>query len=115
MLVTEERVRKAFKAMPCAYRFYGRYAGTESEPVRIYYLMDWYQEYFRNISEEEKSEVEGIQKAAFRRFAESDWDYVVRCSSGVYALMAWDRIKKKYLRQLQQNQMLESVISYLQN
>lgn len=113
MLITEEKLRKALRAMPGAYNFFGRYAGTESRPVRIYYLMDWYQEYYGNIPEEEKEEAEGVQKASYRRFSEQDWDYVIRCSSGIYAKMAWDRIKGKYMKQLRQNQLLEKVASYL--
>lgn len=113
MLITEEKVLEASRTMSDAYRFYYRYAGTESVPVRMYYLMDWYREYFRDISKEEKEDVEDMQKAAFRRFTPEDWDYIIRCSSGVYAKMSWDRRKRKYLNQLRQNQMLDDVIGYL--
>ena len=50
-------------------------------------------------------------KAAFRRFTEADWDFVIRYSSGVYAKMAWDKRKKKYLKQLHQNQLLDDVLA----
>lgn len=113
MLITKEKMLEAYRTMSDAYRFYDRFEGTESKPVRIYYLMDWYREYFRDISKEEKEEVEDMQKAAFRRFTPADWDYVIRCSSGMYAKMAWDRRKRKYLNQLRQNQMLDDVIGYL--
>ena len=113
MIITEKRVQEAYRTMPDAYKYYERFEGTESKPVRMYYLMDWYQEYFRDISKEEKTEVEGVMKAAFRRFTEADWDYVIKCSSGVYTKMAWDRRKKKYLNQLYQNKLLDEVLGYL--
>jgi len=100
--------------MPNVYRYYERFKDTGSKPVRMYYLMDWYQEYFKDISKEEKEEIEGIIKAAFRRFTESDWDYVIRCSSGVYAKMAWDIKKRKYLNQLRQGKLFDEVIDYLE-
>ena len=84
-----------------------------SLPVRLSYLMDWYQVYFRDISDGEREEAEEVRKAAWRRFAESDWDYVIRNANGVYSKMAWDRRKKKYLKQLRQNALLDAVIDYL--
>jgi hypothetical protein len=113
MLITEEKVQEAYMTMPNVYKYYERFEGTESKPVRIYYLMDWYLEYFKDISKEEKEEIKGIIKAAFRRFTESDWDYVISCSSGVYAKMAWDIKKKKYLNQLRQGKLFDEVIGYL--
>ena len=113
MLITEEKVLEASRTMADAYRFYYCYDGTESAPVRMYYLMDWYQEFFKDISKEEREEIEDVQKAAFRRFTTEDWDYIIRRSSGVYAKMSWDRRKKKYLNQLRQNQMLDDVIGCL--
>ena len=113
MLITKEKMIEASRTMSDAYRFYDRYAGTESVPVRMYYLLDWYREYFRDISKEEREEVEDVQKAAFRKFTPEDWDYIIRRSSGVYAKMSWDRRKKKYLNQLRQNQMLDDVIGCL--
>ena len=47
--------------------------------------MDWYQVYFRNIPEKEREETEDVRKAAWRRFTESDWDYVIRNANGVYS------------------------------
>ena len=113
MLITKEKMLEAYRTMSDAYRFYDRYAGTESVPVRMYYLLDWYREYFRDISKEEKEEIKDVQKAAFRRFAPEDWDYIIRRCSGVYAKMSWDRRKRKYLNQLRQNQMLDDVIGCL--
>ena len=113
MIITEKRVQEAYRTMPDAYKYYERFKGTKSKPVRMYYLMDWYQEFFKDIPKEEKEEIEGIIKAAFRRFTESDWDYVIRCSSGVYAKMAWDIKKKKYLNQLRQGKLFDGVIGYL--
>ena len=114
MLITKEKVHKAYRTLPDTYRYYERFEGTGSKPVRMYYLMDWYQEYFKDLSKEEKEEIEGIDKAAFRRFTESDWDYVIRCSSGVYAKMAWDIKKRKYLNQLRQGELFDEVIGYLE-
>ena len=114
MFITEKRVHEAYRAMPEAYSCYGRFDGTGAKSVRMYYLMDWYKEYFKDISKEEKEEIEGIIKAAFRRFTESDWDYIIRCSSGVYAKMALDIKKRKYLNQLRQGKLFVEVISYLE-
>ena len=50
MIITEKRVQEAYRTMPDAYKYYERFEGTESKPVRMYYLMDWYQEYFKDIS-----------------------------------------------------------------
>ena len=113
MNITEKRMLEAYRTMPDAYKFYERFEGTESKPVRMYYLLDWYQEYFNDISDEEKPEIEELMKATFRRFTEDDWDYIIKCSYGVYARMAWDRKKKKYLKQLYHNQLLDEVIGYL--
>ncbi len=113
MFITEKRVHEAYRTMPEAYRYYDRSEGTESRAVKMYYFMEWYQEYFKDISKEEKAESEGIIKAAFRRFTELDWNYVIGCSSGVYAKMAWDRRRKKYLNQLCQNKLLDKVMDYL--
>ena len=114
MLITEKRVYEAYRTMPEAYMDYERFEGTGSKPVRMYYLMDWYQEYFKDISKEESTEVEDVIKAAFRRFTESDWDYVIRCSSGVYAKMGWDIKRRKYLNQLRQGKLFDEVIGYLE-
>ena len=113
MLITKEKVSEAYRTMSDAYRFYDRFEGIESKPVRIYYLMDWYQEYFKDIPKEERREIEDVMKAAFRRFTPEDWDYAIHKASGVYSKMNWDRRKRKYLNQLRQNQMLDDVIDCL--
>ena len=113
MIITKERVCKAYGTMPSSYKYYERFEGTESKPVRIYYIMDWYQEFFKDISKEENEEIKGIVKTAFRRFTESDWDYVIRCSKGVYAKMAWNTKKQKYLNQLRQNKLFDEIIGYM--
>ena len=66
MFISEERLCEAYRTMVDAYRFFDRYEGTESVPVRMYYLMDWYQEYFKDIPKEERREIEDVMKAAFR-------------------------------------------------
>ena len=110
MFISEERLCKAYRTMVDAYGFFDRYEGTESVPVRMYYLMDWYQEYFKDIPKEERREIEDVMKAAFRRFTPEDWDYAIHKASGVYSKMNWNRRKQKYLNQLRQNQMLEEVL-----
>ena len=110
MLITKEKVSEAYRTMSDAYRFYDRFEGIESKPVRIYYLMDWYQEYFKDIPKEEREEVEDVQKAAFRRFTPEDWNYAIRNACGIYSKMNWDRRKRKYLNQHRQNQMLDEIM-----
>ena len=86
MLITEEKVKEALKALQsgvsrCDFERYE----NGSLPVRLSYLMDWYQIYFRNIPDGENEEAEDVKKAAWRRFTESDWDYVIRNANGVYS------------------------------
>ncbi len=114
MLITEEKVKEALKALQsgvsrCDFERYE----NGSLPVRLSYLMDWYQVYFRDISDGEREEAEDVKKAAWRRFTPEDWDYVIRNANGVYSKMAWDRRKKKYLNQLRQSKMLDEIIGYL--
>ena len=104
MFITERKIKEALKALQsgesrCNFERYE----NGSLPVRLSYLMDWYQVYFKNISDGEREEAEDVKKAAWRRFTESDWDYVIRNANGVYSKMAWDRRRKKYLNQLRQN------------
>ena len=104
MFITERKLKEALEALRsgesrCDLERYE----NGSSPVRLSYLMDWYQVYFKDISNEEREEAEDVKKAAWRRFTESDWDYVIRNANGVYSKMAWDRRKKKYLNQLRHN------------
>ena len=116
MLITEEKVKEALKAfMTNGARYEVDRYDNSSTPVQVSYLMDWYQIYFRDISKEEQEEAENVRKAAFRSFTQSDWDYVIRNASGVYSKMSWDRKKKKYLKQLHQNQLLEEIKTFLKN
>ena len=115
MLITEEKLREALKALQtgvsrCDFERYE----NGSLPVRLSYLMDWYQVYFRNIPEKEREETEDVRKAAWHRFTPEDWDYVIRNANGVYSKMAWDRRKKKYLNQFRQNALLDTVLDYLE-
>ena len=112
MLITKEKVREALDAFLTGGSQYdvGRYLNTGSVPVKVSYLMEWYSTYFKDISKEEMEEVEGVKKAAFRRFTPEDWDYAIHKASGIYSKMNWDIRKTKYLNQLRQNQMLEEVM-----
>ena len=115
MFITERKFKEAFEALQsggsrCDFERYE----NGSLPVRLSYLMDWYQVYFKNISDGEREEAEDVKKAAWRRFTESDWDYVIRNANGVYSKMAWDRRKKKYLNQFRQNALLDTVLDYLE-
>ncbi|MBO7429793.1 MAG: hypothetical protein J6U56_02100 [Spirochaetia bacterium] len=114
MLITEEKLKEALKALYSGESYYDvdRY-NNGSFHVQVSYLMDWYQAYFKDISEEERKEAGDVMKAAWRRFTPEDWDYVKKNASGVYSLMAWDRRRKKYLNQLRQNDMLDKVIGFL--
>ena len=115
MFITERKLKEALEALQsgesrCDLERYE----NGSSPVRLSYLMDWYQVFFRDISDGEKEEAEDVKKATWRRFTESDWDYVIRNANGVYSKMAWDRRKKKYLNQLRQNALLDTVLDYLE-
>jgi len=115
MLITEEKVKEALKALQsgvsrCDFERYE----NGSLPVQLSYLMDWYQVYFNDISEDEREEVKDVRKAAWRRFTPEDWDYVIRNANSVYSKMAWDRRKKKYLNQFRQNALLDTVLDYLE-
>ena len=114
MLITEEKLKEAFKAFQSGESYYdvNRY-NNGSSLVQISYLMEWYQTYFKDISGEERKETCDVMKAAWRRFTPEDWDYVIRNARGMYSKMGWDRGKKKYLNQLRQNEMLDKVIGYL--
>ncbi len=114
MLITEEKLREALKALQTGESYYDlkRYE-KGSFLIKISYLMDWYQVYFKDISEEEREEAEDVKKAAWRRFTPEDWDYVIRNANGIFSKMAWDKRRKKYLNQLRQNQLLDTVIGYL--
>ena len=115
MLITKEKVKKALDALLSGGLRYDvdRYLNAGSIPVQVSYLMEWYSNYFKDISKEEREDVEGVKKAAFRRFTPEDWDYAIHKASGVYSKMNWDRRKRKYLNQLRQNQMLDDVIDCL--
>ena len=117
MLITKEKIKEALDAFLTGGSQYdvGRYLNTDSIPVKVSYLMDWYPAYCRDISKEEREEVEDIKKAAFRRFTPEDWDYVIYKASGVYSKMNWNRRKTKYLTQFRQNQMLDEIKDYLQS
>ncbi len=86
MLITEEKVKEALKALQsgvsrCDFERYE----NGSFLVQVSYLMDWYQGYFKDISDGERGEAEDVKKAAWRRFTELDWDYVIRNANGVYS------------------------------
>ena len=117
MLITKEKIKEALDAFLTGGSQYdvGRYLNTDSIPVKVSYLMDWYPAYCRDISKEDREEVEDVKKAAFRRFTPEDWDYVIYKASGVYSKMNWNRRKQKYLNQLRQNQMLDEIKDYLQS
>ena len=115
MLITKEKMKEALDAFLSGGSQYDvdRYLNAGSTPVQLFYLMEKYSTYFRDISREEREEIEDVQKAAFRRFTPEDWDYAIRNACGIYSKMNWDRRKKKYLNQLRQNQMLDEVIDCL--
>lgn len=114
MLITEEKLKEALKSLQSGESYYDvdRYE-KGSFLIQISYLMNWYQVYFKDVSEEEKEKAGDVMKAAWRRFTPEDWDYVIRNANGIFSKMAWDKRRKKYLNQLRQNQLLDTVIGYL--
>ena len=115
MLITKEKVKEALDALMSDGSQYDvdRYVNADSVPVKVSYLIEWYSIYFRDISREEREEIEDVKKAAWRRFTPEDWDYVIQKASGVYSKMAWSHRKNKYLNQWRQNQMFESVMEVI--
>ncbi|MBQ7746717.1 MAG: hypothetical protein IJT92_04640 [Spirochaetia bacterium] len=86
MFITERKLKEALEALQsgesrCDLERYE----NGSLPVQLSYLMDWYQVFFRDISDGEMEEAEDVKKATWRRFTESDWDYVIRNANGVYS------------------------------
>ena len=86
MLITEEKLKEALKSLQSGESYYDvdRYE-KGSFLIQISYLMNWYQVYFKDVSEEEKEKAGDVMKAAWRRFTPEDWDYVIRNANGVYS------------------------------
>ena len=114
MLITKEKIKEAYKVLIESKSLLAyEYENARSEAIKMSYLITWYGLYFRDISGEERKEIEDIKEAAWRRFTPEDWGYMRKKASGIYGRMFWKQKKEKYLSQWLQNQLFDKVLALL--
>ena len=114
MFITKERIKEAYKDLIESKSLLTyEYENARSEAVKMSYLITWYGFYLRDISVEERKEIDDIKEAAWRRFTPEDWGYMMKKTGSIYGRMFWKQKKEKYLNQWLQNQLFDKVLGLL--